>query len=76
MRIKMNKKISIGAAVAVGTFAVVVQSQRLLANMAERVFYKGLDVGKSSVTLPQLRSLPISRLKCRKYDAYSVSMKS
>lgn len=42
MRIKMNKKISIGAAVAVGTFAVVSAVARLLANMAERVFTRGL----------------------------------
>lgn len=46
MRIKMNKKISIGAAVAVGTFAVVSAVAKAFSEHGRKSFYKGLDVGK------------------------------
>ena len=46
MRIKMNKKIGIGAAVAVGAVAVVGAVAKAFGEHGRRSFYKGLDVGK------------------------------
>lgn len=46
MRIKMNKKIGIGAAVAVGTFAVVSAVAKAVSEYGRKRFYKELDVGK------------------------------
>ena len=46
MRIKMNKKFGIGAAVAVGAVAVVGTVAKAFGEHGRKSFYKGLDVGK------------------------------
>ena len=46
MRIRMNKKIGIGAAVTVGTIAVIGAVAKAFDEHGRQSFYKGLDVGK------------------------------
>ena len=46
MKIKMNKKFGIGAAVAVGAVAVVGAVAKAFGEHGRKSFYKGLDVGK------------------------------
>lgn len=46
MKIKMNKRIGIGAAVAVGVVAVVGAVAKAVSEYGRKNFYKGLDVGK------------------------------
>ena len=42
----MNKKIGIGAAVAVGSVAIIGAIARAVTNYGTKYFYKGLDTGK------------------------------
>ena len=46
MKIRMNKKIGIGAAVAVGTITVVGAVAKAFDEHGRRSFYKGFDTGK------------------------------
>ena len=46
MKIRMNKKIGIGAAVAVGAVAVVGAVAKAFGEHGRKSFYKGLDIGK------------------------------
>ena len=46
MKIRMNKKIGIGAAVAVGAVAVVGAAAKAFDEHGRRNFYKGFDIGK------------------------------
>ena len=46
MRIRMNKKIGIGAAVAVGAVAVVSVAAKALDEYGRKRFYNGFDIGK------------------------------
>ena len=46
MKIRMNKKIGIGASVAIGAVAVVGAVAKAFGEHGRKSFYKGLDVGK------------------------------
>lgn len=46
MRIKMNKKIGIGVAVAVGAVAIVGAVAKAFGEHGRKSFYKGFDTGK------------------------------
>lgn len=70
MKIKMNKKIGIGAAVAVGAFAVVGAVTKAFDEHGRRSFYKGFDMGKLIGDLTTAEKFAHKQAELhRKYDA-------
>ena len=70
MKIKMNKKIGIGAAVAVGAVAVVSAVTKAFDEHGRRSFYKGFDVGKLIGDLTTAEKFAHKQAELhRKYDA-------